>query len=403
MYDDGRLYGVIQEGSHSFYLPRADGSLRLTSTADFFHFWQKSPGGWKLERAFSYDHVPTGDVPPQFLADFPIPVFADDSRLTALLAQHKIPSLAIADVRDGLLRQVRVVGELSAGRPAPVDAIYKVASLTKPITTMTTLRLVDAGLWKLDEPLAKYFVDPDLAGDPRLARLTTRTVLSHRSGLPNWRYLKPTRRLSFEFDPGERQQYSGEGFEILRRALEAHFGVGLEGLARQWLFEPAGMRDTHFYWSDAVDAERYAVPHDANGQPLAEQRYYQANAAANLLTTAGDYGRFLAFVARGAGLSPELRLAMMTPQGPTAPGVIPWGLGWQIIALPGGGSALQHTGGDDGIKALALIFPADRSATVLIENSENGLSIWKKYLEESFGAAGAAIVRANLGAPPAGE
>tara|TARA_Y100000815_G_scaffold257513_1_gene266144 strand:- start:13 stop:1530 length:1518 start_codon:yes stop_codon:yes gene_type:complete len=397
MYNNGVLYGVIQEGAHSFYLREADGSSHLTGTAFFFHFWEKTADGWKLERAFSYDHVPTGDTPPTFLADFPAHVFDNDARLSALLAQHDIPSVAFADVEQGVLRQVHVVGNLSAGHPAPVDAIYKVASLTKPVTTMTTLRLVNAGLWDLDAPLSHYFTDPDLAGDPRLEQLTTRWVLSHRSGLPNWRYLTEDKKLRFEYAPGTHQQYSGEGFEILRKALEAKFGVGLEQLARQWVFEPAGMRDTHFVWSDAVDAARYAIPHDEQGQPIAEERHYQANAAANLLTTASDYGRFLGWVARGAGLSPELDAAMMTPQGPVPDGAIPWGLGWQVIALPDGTRALQHTGGDYGIKALALIFPDRQGATLLFSNSENALSIWKKYLDERLGDNGEAIVEANLG------
>lgn len=391
----GKLYGAVQEGSHSFYEQEAEGTRHLTSTAQFVHLWLKTPSGWRLKRALSIDHVPAAGVPPAAQADYPARVFDDDKRLEAMLAQHHIPSMANADIEHGQLRSVRVVGELTRGRPAPMDAIYDVASLTKPVTALTVLRLVDAGQWQLDEPLSRDYVDPDLAGDPRVAALTTRQVLSHRSGLPNWRRSSPNGRLAFEFDPGSRQQYSGEGFEILRRALEARFHCGLEVLARRWVFEPAGMRETHFGWSDAVDADRYAIPHDAAGEPMAVTHPAGANAADHLLTTAGDYGRFLAWVSRGAGLSAGILADMQKPQGDPA-GDLPFGLGWQLVALPDGTQALQHSGSDPGVNTLAVVLPSRQAATLVFENSDNGPATWKKYLEEVWGPTGAAIAAANL-------
>src|SRR3712207_6950778 len=56
-----------------------------------------------------------------------------------------------------------------------------------------------------------------------------------------------------DFEPGSRYQYSGEGFEYLRRALEAKFKSPLEALADELLFDPLGMRDTRFVWDDDVE------------------------------------------------------------------------------------------------------------------------------------------------------
>ena len=87
------------------------------------------------------------------------------------------------------------------------------------MTAIVTLKLVEKGLWDLDEPVYKYHIDKDIKNSPELKKLTTRHILSHQSGFPNWRHLTESQRLSFEFEQGTQFQYSGEGFEYLRKAL----------------------------------------------------------------------------------------------------------------------------------------------------------------------------------------
>ena len=183
----------------------------------------------------------------------------------AVAAENHVPAVGIGIIRDGQLKEVKVCGELTKGKPAPYDAIFNVASLTKPVVTLTTLRLVSAGKWDLDEPLAKYWVDPDVAADPRHAKLTTRHVLSHQTGFANWRWLEETKKLRFQFEPGTQFQYSGEGFEYLRRALEKKFKQPLAQLAQANVLSPVGMVDTQFAWDQHTDASRFARWHDKDG------------------------------------------------------------------------------------------------------------------------------------------
>lgn len=397
LYEGDRLYGAIQSGDHNFYLRDAEGAETLTGSAAFVALWLIEDGQWRLRRALSFDHSGADALPPGFAAGYRSPLFDNDAHIEAMLGMMNIPTLGMARIVDGHLQQVRVFGHLDDGSAAPLETLYKVASLTKPIVAMLTLRLADAGLWDLDAPLADDYVDPELAGDPLLTRLTSRTVLSHRSGLPNWRYLREDGRLVFEFPPGERQQYSGEGFEYLRRAIEARFGEPIEALARQWVFAPAGMIDTHFYWDSGMSDAAYAVPHDAQGQAIGEEKHYEANAAANLLTTTSDYGRFISWVIRGADLSDGMRAAMVEPNAAYGT-AIPFGLGWQVIdgTDTGNGFALQHTGGDPGIKCIALLLPATGDGLVLLTNSENGMRLWPKAITEIFAEAGGMIVARNI-------
>ena len=61
---------------------------------------------------------------------------------------------------------------------------------------MLTLKLIESGQWKLDEPLSKYWIDPDVINDTLHNLLTTRHVLSHQTGFVNWRINEPSKKLT---------------------------------------------------------------------------------------------------------------------------------------------------------------------------------------------------------------
>lgn len=220
--------------------------------------------------------------------------------------------------------------------------------------------------------------------------------MSQQSGFPNWRYLRDDKKLVFEFEPGTKFQYSGEGFEYLRKAVEKKFNKSLEQLANELLFVPLKMEDTHYYWTKTTDENRYAVESDKMGKPIKFEKYYTANAAANLLTTVEDYSKFLVHILDGAGLSPKLFKEFISPQSTMKAG-INWGLGMQVFPdLPNQEFALVHTGGDKGTKCIAILLPKSKRGLIIFTNSENGLAIWKKIIEEYLGETGREIVRRNL-------
>jgi CubicO group peptidase (beta-lactamase class C family) len=399
MYADGVLYAAIQKGKHGFHIQEPGLELYPTSVAKFTHLWLLEGEDWQLKRALSYDHQsPKVDYGPQFEADFPTPLFDKDAGIQELLLKHRIPSIGIGVIEEGALQQVRVFGQNAVGAAAGYDTIYKVASLTKPVTAILVLTLVERGEWDLDAPLGKEFVDPDLAGHPYLELLTTRHLLSHQSGFPNWRRMTDSKKLEFEFEPGTKFQYSGEGFEYLRRAVEAKLSKPFETLADELLFQPLGMHNTHFYWSDQVRLDAYAGEHDEGGGLIPLKKYHQANAAGNLLTTVADYGRFLTHVLNGAGLSQDLYQQFLTSHSTKSPG-IHWGLGFQLLPDLGdaGELAVMHGGGDYGIKTVAFILPHSKRGLIVFANSENGMILWRKIFEEYMGDVGAEIVRRNLG------
>lgn len=325
---------------------------------------------------------------------------AEDRELQRLLADNNIPLLGLGLIRDGRLEEVKVHGSLRRGVPAPADTIFNVASLTKPVVAVLALRLVSDGRWSLDEPLGKYWVDPDLKNDPRHRLLTTRHVLTHRTGFPNWRRMSESKKLAFEFEPGGRYQYSGEGFEYLRRALEAKFKRPLEALAAELLLGPLRMSDTRFVWDGGVDESRFAVGYDTRGGAYPVDKGARANAADDLLTTVEDYGRFVVSVMKGEGLTREVFAEMTSRQLKIKENKY-FGLGWGIYddLGPGGEYALSHSGSDKGVSTQVFLLPKSKRALIIMMNVDEGYKIYDELLVKYLGEAGRRIVDIEMKSP----
>ncbi len=395
--NNGETYGAIQRGIHLFYIKEPNKELYLTNIAKFTSVWNLENCKWKLSRVLSYDHKePNKDYGQKFNANYPLQLFDNDIKIENLLEQHKIPSISIGYIEDGSLKQVRSFGIQKQDINVSVNSIYKVASLTKPVAALVVLKLIENGDLQLDESISKYYIDPDIKNHAFLSKLTARHILSQQSGFPNWRYLTESNKLTFEFEPGTKFQYSGEGFEYLRKVIENKLKKSFEQIASEVLFEPLEMNNTHFYWTPKINENNYAFEHDENESQIPLEKYYEANAAANLMTTVNDYSKFLIHIMNGAGLSNKLYLEFLKPQVSQKKG-IDRNLGMQLLSnLPNNEYALMHTGGDYGTKAIAIMLPKRKRGLVIFSNSENGMVLWQKIISEYFGEIGIEIIRRNL-------
>ncbi|WP_170110190.1 serine hydrolase domain-containing protein [Flavilitoribacter nigricans] len=304
------------------------------------------------------------------------------------LREENVPAIGIGLIKGGSLEMARVFGELEAGTPAPDQTIFNVASLTKPIVAVLTLQLVTDGQWDLDEPLARYWTDPDIADDPLTQKLTTRHVLSHQTGFKNWRRMYDDQKLAFEFEPGTKFQYSGEGYEYLRRALKNKFGKTLDQLVADHLFQAYGMEDSRLIWDADMADQPFATGHNVEGVAYETFKRENANAADDLLVSVEDYCRFVMGVMQKEGLSDAVFADMVSPQ-VQANDRVAFGLGWMIIPdLSDGSYALMHTGGDQGVRAIAILFPQSQDGIVLFTNGDNGVSVMAKVMGAIFEKGG---------------
>ncbi|HEX2080458.1 MAG TPA: serine hydrolase domain-containing protein [Longimicrobium sp.] len=317
-----------------------------------------------------------------------------DRNAAAWLRENDVPSLAVGFVENGRVAWTAVYGEQSPGVPATDTTLYNVASLTKPVAAELVLRLASAGRISLDEPLSPYWIDPDVAGDPRHQRLTPALALSHQTGFGNWRYLEDG-KLRFHHDPGTRWGYSGEGYNYVGRFLEKRLGVPFEELLQQVVLGPLGIQaaTTRRGWF----AGRTAVPYEAGrtvNPGIREPGDWSA--AGNLHVTIGGYTRFLRSVVNREGLSPEvaaLRERTFVDVIASAPAwadslvratpnvvEVGMGLGWMIYRFRDH-AILTHSGSDPGISSFVMFDPATRTGFAAFTNGANGSAVIHRVLE----------------------
>ncbi len=379
LYNNGDLYGAVQSGEHQFYIRERNKEDVLGGRAKFTTVWVKKDVNWMMSDILSYDH----QQPDKAQITDP---------LEQLMKNNNIPTLGLGVIEGGKLTQVKVYGTLDGKAAAPYNSLFNVASLTKPITAMVALRLVSLGKWSLDEPLYHYWTDPDLAKDPRHKKLTTKLVLSHQTGFPNWRWQRKDNTLSFESDPGTRYQYSGEGFEYLRKAIENKFRKSLEQLAKELIFQPLDMNDTSYVWNEKKDSERMITGYDRNGKPYETVKNKTANAADDLITSVEDYGKFLVAVLNNDNLlSPAVFEAVKTRQVKIKNDKY-FGLGFEIYDLGNHEIALSHGGSDKGVNTIAFLLPETKQGLVIFTNVENGYTVYEALINQYFGEAGKKIV-----------
>jgi CubicO group peptidase (beta-lactamase class C family) len=306
--------------------------------------------------------------------------------IPALMKRYKVPIVAASIIESGKIKQMKIFGRLDNDKAAPINTLFNVASLTKPVTALTALKLVDAGKLDLDEPLYKYWVDPDLKDDPRYKKLTARIILSHQTGFPNWRSQNLDKKLVFMFDPGTKYGYSGEGFEYLRHAMENKFHRTVQQLADAALFTPLGMKSTRYGWSNRLDSTRFADPHNDKGNRIKMVKITRAIAADWLVTTIGDYTKLGIAVLNGTVLSHKTFAEMAIPQVKMKEGSVEnMGLGWEVMTpLESGGYLLMHTGSDDGVKTLIILLPQSKNGIILFTNSNNGFNLIKAVIKNTL-------------------
>ena len=306
------------------------------------------------------------------------------SKLPSLLKEHKTGSVSVTLFEKGKISWTLVSGEQAEGVPATKDTMYGLASLTKPVMAEVVLRLVSEGRLSLDEPIHTFWTDRNVSSDERSKRLTPRLLLQHQSGFSNWRSMSGG-VLKFNFDPGEKVQYSGEGYDYMVRVLERMFGKRFEVLAREVLFDPIGIKDAALVrqpWFD--DRRAWRVEND--GSWLQWWAPVRPSAASSLSATTEDYAKFVLSVMRQDAVSKEAtaeRKKLTINQvseycGPgedqvnvtPCPAFMGFGIGWFLYGFEDH-TLFYHNGSNYGEKSYVLFSPELDMGMVVASNGQN--------------------------------
>lgn len=341
--------------------------------------------------------------------------------LPRMLELAEVPGLALGIVTDG---QVWKGGfgraTLEPVTPVSYETVFEAVSLGKPLFAYAVLRLVDAGRIDLDRPLYDYLPSPE-ANNPLMRKVTATHVLSHTSGLPNWR--EQPGPLQPMAEPGTTFSYSGEGYIYLQRVVEQITDTPFARYMRDQILSPLGMKRSSYIWLPQYESHKaagrdeqgnevdvyQAIGLDAEhlarqwGKSVLDWRYEDAiravplinpkwpavplyvipSSAGSLLTTVSDYARFLVRVVappseRGLGLSPATKRAMLTPR-IHLNRVLSWGLGWGI-QRDEYGEVLWHWGANNSFRNFVIADLARSRAVVAFTNGEAGPKVYERVI-----------------------
>lgn len=273
------------------------------------------------------------------------------------------------------------VGMADIGTKTPMtpDAVFWIASMTKPIAATAVMMMQEEGKLSVQDPVSKYLPEfrqlKDAAG--KEISITIAQCLTHTSGLSEVS-LEETEEVStladlmplivtkpVEFPPGSKWEYCQTSINTAARIVEVVSGKSFPEFLEARIFGPLGMKDTTFYPTEKLAAriasayrksagglEKTGISY-LGGKPLTDgNRYPRANAG--LFSTAGDYAKFARMILNGGELDghrylkPESVKQMTTVQsGDLETGFTPgngWGLGWGVIREPQGATAALSPG-----------------------------------------------------------
>ena len=308
-----------------------------------------------------------------------------ENQIPKLMQAALIPGLSLAIIRDGELFWSKGFGVKNRSTKQPVDnkTIFAAASLTKPLFAYGVLKMVERGQLNLDTPLTKY-TDKPYISDSRIELVTTRRVLSHTTGFPNWSGSKP---VWFKNQPGTKFGYSGEGFLYLQKVVEKITGQPLANYLQQQILIPLGMNSSSLVWEPAYAATA-SDGHNRRGKATPMSKPKAAVSAGSLRTTATDYAQFLiAMMNPGTVDSPKLMETslqqMLTPQIKMSPS-IDWGLGWGLEKTSNG-RFFWHWGDLSTFKSFTLASKESNTGIVILTNSQNGLKICEQIVRQAVG------------------
>jgi CubicO group peptidase (beta-lactamase class C family) len=279
---------------------------------------------------------------------------------------------------------------LQTGAAMQPETMFRIASMTKPITAIGIMILVDEGKLSVDDPVEKHL--PEFLGQMLIAGrsqdmitlkkpprpVTVRDLLTHTSGLsfmpPGLAKIYEKRNLTLaegvlvfsqrplEFEPGSKWSYCNSGIDTLGRIIEVVSGQPYETFLKQRVFDPLGMTDTTFYPTEE-QAKRVAMTYDRKDGALvpdpnkligSPRGAKYAIPAGGLYSTAGDLVRlYQMMLRRGAAAQKQIlseasvRAMTQVQTGDLKAGFtdgMGWGLGWGVVRKPTGVTAMLSPG-----------------------------------------------------------
>jgi CubicO group peptidase (beta-lactamase class C family) len=283
-----------------------------------------------------------------------------DSYIKNEIDQNKIPGAIMMIQRKGKTAYFKSFGVRDPGTKEPMspETIFRIYSMSKPITTVAAMMLVEEGKVQLDDPLSKYipaFADVKVGVErkgedgtmgldlvPAKKPITIQDLMRHTSGLTygffgeglvkksyvdahlfaddvdNAEFVQRLAKLPLVYQPGTTWDYS-HSVDVLGRVIEVISGKSLYQFEKERLLDPLGMKETAFYVTDPARKSLVAEPfpndrHIGNDAEMGDPRVVQKweSGGGGMVSTIGDYARFAQMILNGGTLDGKRYLSPKT-------------------------------------------------------------------------------------------
>jgi CubicO group peptidase (beta-lactamase class C family) len=340
---------------------------------------------------------------------FPVPLSkAETQRLNYACAKWYDSSLKPAAFNGGILvaKNGNIVfeaynGNAHADRHDAVDSLtpFHIASVSKTFTAMAVLKLWQNGKLNIDDELSKYFPAFNYPG------ITIRSLLNHRSGLPNYLYFMEmqgwdktkllhnedvldyliTRKagLTNITAPNTHFTYCNTNYALLALLIEKQSGKKLADYLQQTFFVPLNMKHTFLF--NSLDTSKINPSYDWRGRIIGLSFLDGVYGDKNIYTTPRDLLIWDRALTDGKLFTPQTLDQAYTPYSNEKAGIKNYGLGWRMNIYPNGKKTIYHNGWWHGSNAAFVRLLQDSATIIIIGNKYNRNIYHAKQLANIFG------------------
>jgi serine beta-lactamase-like protein LACTB, mitochondrial len=314
-----------------------------------------------------------------------------EAAVSKFMASTHVPGVSVAVVESGEYEWAEGFGfaDLESNAPASEHTLYRLASISKPLTAVGAMQLYERGQLDLDAPIQKYCP----AFPKKQQPITTREVMGHlggirhyKSGAPdeaeigNTRHFDNPIQAGIDFfkndplvaEPGTHFHYSTQGYTLVGCVMEGASGAKYLDFMRQNVLAPAGMEHTQADDRFAIIPYRTRFYRQTKSGAVENADFLDSSykiPGGGWLSSAEDMARFEVAVLNDKLIKRATRDLMWTPLKPSDGSKDTYGLGWGA-SDENGFATVGHNGGQQGTSTAFLIAPAQRSGVVVLTNME---------------------------------
>jgi CubicO group peptidase (beta-lactamase class C family) len=308
-----------------------------------------------------------------------------DRMVEARLKRDNVPGTSIAVVRNGKVIKTRGYGlaDVENNVPATEHTVYQWASVTKQFTAGAILLLAEDGKLDLDAPMSRYYTNAPASW----SKVTVRHLIHHTAGMKSYTGIRDffktirkdyeheelidlVRKMSLEFDPGEKSSYNNTAYYLLGLIIENVSGKSYNDFLTERIFKPAGMGTAR------LNEQLEIIPNRATGYGGTSNKLVRAEfvsptqpySAGALVGTVLDLAKWDAALYGEEIFSKSAKEEMWKPARLNNDEEVPYGFGWSVETVRGH-KRIAHSGGIHGFSTHIARFVDDKLTVIVLMNS----------------------------------